>query len=189
MTAAINHDVVSVFTYGLADHRAECSCGWQSKQRIRKGRAIFDALIHACDTGCRENWPLVYPSQDYRPTDAPSWRDRILAVSWAAAAWTIPLAGLLAIPAPAAHADPITDLTAVEFSFVNTFGQGLCTVIDKYPSKDGVVGIRQAVMGQGFTDGEAQTILAATAETYCPAHFQLVQSSAGMAAISPVVKS
>jgi hypothetical protein len=53
-------DIVSVFVYGLANHRAECSCGWASRRRARKGRAVVDALVHAAAGDCRENWPLVY---------------------------------------------------------------------------------------------------------------------------------
>jgi len=57
-------DIVSVFVYGTANHRAECSCGWQAHRRARKGRAVMDALLHAANRGCVENWPLVYDAAE-----------------------------------------------------------------------------------------------------------------------------
>ena len=193
-TSVSSHDVVSVFMYGRGDHRAECSCGWAERQRIFKGRATYDAYMHAAREGCRDNQPMVWDSRDYQPTDVASWRERIIAALWSvagvgtlAAAIAIPIVAFLAVPVPA-HADPLTDLTVVEFGFVNTYGQTLCDEINTHASTAGVIGVRRAVMSEGFTDGEAQTILSASAEAYCPARFQLVQSSAS-AAVSPVVKS
>jgi hypothetical protein len=194
MSTTISHDVVSVFTYGLASHRAECSCSWMGKQRLFKGHATYDAYMHAALTGCRDNQPMVWDSRDYQPTDVASWRERIAAALWSVAgvgllsfALAIPMVAFLAIPA---HADPITDLTAVELAYVSVYGQPvICKTLDMYPSRGGVVGVRMAVMEDGFTDGEAQTIVAASAEGYCPARFQLVQSAASIPAISPVVKS
>lgn len=179
MTTIISCDVVSVFTYGAADHRAECSCGWQSKQRVRKGRAVYDALTHAADTGCRENWPLSYESRDYRPSDAPSWRVRIWGTAWLAAAMAIPTVGLFTIPT--AHAD--TQLTNVQAAYIVTWGQAvICPALTANHTTDAVIGVTQSVMLDGFTAAEAVEVVATSVANFCPWNWSLLQQVANLGA-------
>lgn len=180
MTTMISHDVVSVFTYGRGDHRAECSCGYQGRQRVFKGFAVTDACIHAAREGCRDNQPMVWDSRDYRPTDAPSWRHRICGTIGLAAAFSICTIGLVVIPAPAAHAD--TQLTNVQVAYVVTWGRSVvCPALTANHTTDAVIGVTRSVMTDGFTAVEAVEVVATSVWNFCPENWPLLEQVANSA--------
>jgi transposase len=54
---------VTAFTYGPLHHRSECSCGEVGPSRLRVGRAVIDALLHAARTGCALNAPVHFDAR------------------------------------------------------------------------------------------------------------------------------
>lgn len=117
----------------------------------------------------------------------PSRRSDIHALSWLAAAMAI--FGYALWGSSTAHADDqLANLSHVQFAYVETFGQGvICDTIDTYPTIGGVKGVQLAVMDDGFTEGEAQSIISVATQSFCPGHFQLIKKAEG--AITPMVKA
>lgn len=74
-----NHDIVTVFVYNTFSKRAECSCGWQWIYRVTRAKAIADAHMHAVDTGCHVDQPLMCKTDSV----GPSWRGRIAPLLYA----------------------------------------------------------------------------------------------------------
>ncbi len=99
----------------------------------------------------------------------PRFTDAV-AIATLTGALMIPVAGFFTIPA--AHAD---SLSAKEYSFVTEYGASvICPAVAKYHSINGVVGVVQGVMDQGFTAEEAVTVVNYSVATYCREWYPLL---------------
>ena len=148
---SLSADIVSVFVY-RSRSRAECSCGWEGNPRRRKARAVFDALLHAADKGCRENWPLVYDERGPRRSLAP--------LAWLAAATAI-IGGALYLSAPA-NADPVADYTLIAAPVI-------CDALAERPYVSTVVDLVRVIMvDSGYDGGFAGSVIGSAVRDYCP---------------------
>lgn len=98
------------------------------------------------------------------------------------ASWTVPVAALFFTSV--ARAD--SSLSNVQAAYVATYGAAaICPVLDEYHTIPGVIGVLKGVMSDGFTAGEAGTIIDAAVETYCPRNIPLiVQTAAALRAVN-----
>lgn len=81
--------------------------------------------------------------------------------------------GLLAatVTAPQAHATPSSDLYAAQN------GPRICSVLDAYPTFEGLMGIADAIhTNDGFTYRAAGEIEGLAIITFCPRHLPLLKS-------------
>lgn len=150
-------DIVSVFTYGPRAHRAECSCGHESKARRRKTRAIVDAVLHAANTGCIENWPLVHASD--RPIEHRRRGGlRLAAASLAAASAIVGAAIGLSVPA---RADAVDDYAAIH-------QEHICTEIAARPYFGTVRLLVEEIAADTGSYEFAGAVLGTVVRDYCP---------------------
>jgi hypothetical protein len=103
------------------------------------------------------------------------------------------LGGLMAaavITMPAAKADPFTH---AEAEYVVANHGAVCSVIDRYPTTEGVMGVMQGVMSDGWNAPAAVDIINTSVQLYCPGHWQLLvdigREARGENTISPIVAS
>lgn len=80
-------------------------------------------------------------------------------------------AGIVAAAAPA-KADGHLDSS--ETDYVLTYEGVICSVIDKYHSPGGVMGVAQAITNDGFTADSAVDIINAAVEDACPRNWPLL---------------
>jgi len=153
---SVSADIVSVFIYGPGKSRAECSCGWEGRLRWTRGRAVLDALFHAMDTGCRENWPLVFRHRGELPTSA---RRRSPWWLWTTAAGVL-IGSALYYSAPA-HADAADDYAAAHY-------QWICETIANKPYVATVREVAEEMIADTGSDEIAGGALAVAVEDYCP---------------------
>ena len=75
--------------------------------------------------------------------------------------------------APAAHADG--DLSPSEDAYVAAYGRdAVCPVIDTYHSTAGVIGVKMAIIKDGYTADDAVDIINASVALYCPRNWPLL---------------
>ncbi len=98
-------------------------------------------------------------------------REKVIPVLWLVLALFIPAFGVAAV----ARGD---DLSPRVVAYVNAFHDSVCTTLDDVPTVAGVEGVVLAVMGAGFTGGEAGQIVAASVLVYCPEHSVELQAFA-----------
>lgn len=151
-------DIVSVFIYSPHTHRAECSCGHNGRARRRKTRAVVDAVLHAANTGCIENWPLVYRSD--RPITHRRRRGglRLAAASLTAASVIVGAAVGLSAPA---GADAVDDYTAVNAELI-------CNQIAQHPYISTVRGIAEAIAVDTGSYEFAGAVIGTAVRDHCP---------------------
>jgi hypothetical protein len=154
---SLTTDIVSVFIYGLGKSRAECSCGWEGKLRWTRGRAVLDALMHAMDTGCRENWPLVFRHRGEPPVSA---RRRSPWWIWTTAAGVL-IGSALYYSAPAAHADAANDYATANADVI-------CQTIAEEPYVSTVKAVVDAIAIDTGSYEFAGKVLADAVVNYCP---------------------
>lgn len=82
-------------------------------------------------------------------------------------------AGLVYAAAPA-KADG--QLSNDEIDYVLTYEDAICSVIDKYHSTDGVMGVAEAIGNDGFTADSAVDIINAAVQDSCPRNWPLLQA-------------
>ncbi|MBE1546604.1 hypothetical protein GGC64_000612 [Mycobacterium sp. OAS707] len=54
--------IVTVYRVRIGHSYAACSCGWSARPRVLKAAACQDAWLHAADSDCDVNVPLVIPA-------------------------------------------------------------------------------------------------------------------------------
>lgn len=59
--------------------------------------------------------------------------------------------------------------------YIVTFGEAVCSTLDKFPSADGVLGIVRAIHQDGLTWEQAGTVMVQSVITYCPDHVPLIE--------------
>jgi hypothetical protein len=69
--------------------------------------------------------------------------------------------------APTANADPVDDYAARNATAV-------CSTLDSYPTFEGIIGIGQAIVEQGFTWSDAGKVVGTAVFTTCPRHGTLL---------------
>lgn len=75
--------------------------------------------------------------------------------------------------APDAKADGV--LSAVEIAYVAVYGaSAVCPTLDSYPSTSGVLGVAEAIVGDGFAEGDAVDVINASVWEFCPWHWALL---------------
>lgn len=90
-----------------------------------------------------------------------------------ASAITAAAAAATVILAPAAHADG--DLSPSEAAYVAAYGRdAVCPVIDTYHTPAGVIGVKMAIMKDGYTADDAVDIINASVVVYCPRNWPLL---------------
>ena len=173
-------DVVSTFAFRRGA-QSSCTCGWDGRRRLGVRRAEVDALLHSAAAGCLTNYPLSWRG------GMPAHRERPVAAVSMLMAFGVFLGSVLW--ASSAHADDdLANLSHVQFAYVKTFGSPvICDVIGLYPTVSGVQGVTLSVMEDGFTRGEAESIISASVQLFCGSRFDLVKRAEGTTL--PVVKA
>lgn len=82
-------------------------------------------------------------------------------------------AAIVLAAAPAKADGYISDDEAV---FIELHGAQVCSVIDKYHSMGGVMGVAEAISEQGFSASDAVDIINASVQEYCPRNWSLLQA-------------
>lgn len=80
-------------------------------------------------------------------------------------------AGIVFAAAPA-KADGVIDSS--EADYVLTYGSTVCSVIDKYHSVGGVMGVAEAISDDGFAPDSAVDVINASVDTFCPRNWPLL---------------
>lgn len=71
-------------------------------------------------------------------------------------------------------------LTVEQYAGAN--GPRVCRVLDAFPTFDGIGGVADAIVNEGFSYYEAGEIEALAVLTFCPAHTDLLRRYAGLPA-------
>lgn len=79
---------------------------------------------------------------------------------------------------PARADDDVNHLSRVQFAYAKTYGATIiCPAVDADPT----IGMAQvqllAVMTEGFTQAEAQSVLSSAVQMFCPNRFELIERS------------
>lgn len=74
-----------------------------------------------------------------------------------------------------AHADPIDWTTA---TYAAKSATAVCSTLDIYPTREGVLGVMQGIGEDGFTVGQAAQVVVIAVQSSCPRFWPLLQEFA-----------
>jgi hypothetical protein len=84
--------------------------------------------------------------------------------------------GVIVFTLAAPHAKADTDPVVVAYSA--HYGGAVCSVLDEFPSENGILGIGKSIMDDGLTGYQAGQVLYLSVSDICPRHMGLLRAFA-----------
>jgi hypothetical protein len=95
-----------------------------------------------------------------------------------AVALLLALAGALGVIAVLAAAPAKADTDPVVVAYSAHYGGAVCSVLDEFPSENGILGIGKSIIEDGLTGYQAGQVLYLSVSDVCPRHMGLLRAFA-----------
>lgn len=86
------------------------------------------------------------------------------------------LIGAAVYYASPAKADP----DPVSIAYASAYAPAVCSTLDTYPSRNGILGIATAIRKQGLTFEQASWVIILSVDEVCPEHMPLLEQFSGV---------